>query len=364
LLNDEIRLKTKKTNLEKYGFINPSKSESIKQKKKETFKEKYNNEYFFKSTYYKNFSFEKYKEKYKDLNIISLDNSIVEIYCNDCNSMYAITTSQLYGRKKCNTILCTNCLPINSKTISGQELKIYNYISSIYNGKIIQSDNNIIGPQQLDIFLPNLNVAFEFNGTYWHCDIYKDNMYHYNKSKKCELLNINLYHIWENEWLENEIKIKQKINNLILKQNTNNICIDFDNNDYIYITDNINSKILFNRISINDWEIIFCDNNIKSLIKFFIKEYQPKSLIYIDNFDWSKKSVFNDLNFELIKHIKPDYKIVHFNKKEHKIHDCGKLIFKKDFTYLLFAKLNLNQLTCFFHYHLFLFDIVLHNIQT
>ena len=32
----------------------------------------------------------------------------------------------------------------------------------------------MINPYEIDIYLPNLNLAFEFNGVYWHCDLYKN----------------------------------------------------------------------------------------------------------------------------------------------------------------------------------------------
>lgn len=73
----------------------------------------------------------------------------------------------------------------------------------------------VITPYELDIYLPDYNVAIECNGTYWHSDaVNTDKNYHYNKSKLCEEKGIRLIHIWEYEWnnerqrpiLENIIK--------------------------------------------------------------------------------------------------------------------------------------------------------------
>ena len=45
-----------------------------------------------------------------------------------------------------------------------------NYIKEIYSGEIIENDKTIINPKELDIVLPELKLAFEFDGKYWHMD--------------------------------------------------------------------------------------------------------------------------------------------------------------------------------------------------
>jgi len=59
-------------------------------------------------------------------------------------------------------------------TSSKPEREIQDFISNIYDGVIISNDRNtIINPQtgwnlELDVYLPELNKAIEFNGSYWH----------------------------------------------------------------------------------------------------------------------------------------------------------------------------------------------------
>ena len=126
---------------------------------------------------------------------------------------------------------CPKCM----RLISNKENDLYNFILSIYNGKIIRRDRKILYPLELDIYIPDKNLAIEFNGTYWHSSKYKDKNYHLNKSKECEDKGIRLIHIWEYEWdndrqrpiLENIIKNALGINenkiyarkcNIIIKQ--------------------------------------------------------------------------------------------------------------------------------------------------
>ena len=61
--------------------------------------------------------------------------------------------------------------------------KIENYlldfIKNNYNDIIINNSKKIIEGYELDIYLPDLKLAFEFNGVYWHNELNKSNNYHY-----------------------------------------------------------------------------------------------------------------------------------------------------------------------------------------
>ena len=82
------------------------------------------------------------------------------------------------------------------------EKEIYSFIKSIYNGEIIENDRNIISPKELDIYIPQKNLAIEFDGLYFHSTKFgKDKNYHLNKTIACEEKGIRLIHVFEDEWL-------------------------------------------------------------------------------------------------------------------------------------------------------------------
>ena len=57
-----------------------------------------------------------------------------------------------------------------------------------------------INPKELDIYIPDLKLAIEYNGTYWHAEERQNNIYiHREKSISCHNLNIRLIHIFEFE---------------------------------------------------------------------------------------------------------------------------------------------------------------------
>ena len=59
------------------------------------------------------------------------------------------------------------------------------------------NDRSIIPPFELDIYIPSMNVAIEFNGMYWHSDNFVDKNYHQTKTKMCNDVDVTLIHIHE-----------------------------------------------------------------------------------------------------------------------------------------------------------------------
>lgn len=53
---------------------------------------------------------------------------------------------------------------------------------------------------ELDIYVPELKLAIEYNGTYFHDISLKGKGYHIGKRKACEQLGIRLISIWECDW--------------------------------------------------------------------------------------------------------------------------------------------------------------------
>lgn len=56
-------------------------------------------------------------------------------------------------------------------------------------------------PMEVDLYLPDLNIAFEFNGYQFHCsslsEYAKPKTYHQRKTDECLSKGVKLYHIWE-----------------------------------------------------------------------------------------------------------------------------------------------------------------------
>ena len=105
------------------------------------------------------------------------------------------------------------------QTFSKGEKEVLEFVKSIYNGTIIENDRTQMEPNsenkwienhELDIWLPDIKVAIEFNGTYWHS---LPNIVESDKFKRlqCESKGIKLISISEEEWETNESECRRRI---------------------------------------------------------------------------------------------------------------------------------------------------------
>jgi hypothetical protein len=206
--NFSSKQKQKETNVKKYGSVCSLNNEDIKIKSLLSMKEKYGVQFSMQSDIIKEKIINNSKKTKID-NILNKNKEILNIdyisnlyncFCDKCNNTYDITPHIFCLRKKYKTTICTSCNPIKDGT-SGLEVELLEFIKDNYNHEIITNSKNIINPLELDIYLPDTNLAFEFNGLYWHSEEYKDKKYHLNKTLKCNELGINLIHIWEDDWI-------------------------------------------------------------------------------------------------------------------------------------------------------------------
>ena len=108
---------------------------------------------------------------------------------------------------------CPKC----ANLVSQPELDIIEYISTFLPSEwIIHGDRTILNGKELDIYIPKLHVAIEYNGLRWHSEEFnKDKNYHLNKLKECNEKGIKLIQIFEDEWLERKEIVLKKIKHIL-----------------------------------------------------------------------------------------------------------------------------------------------------
>jgi len=291
--------KIKKTNLKRYGVENQFNRNSIKQRIAKQ----------------KKINFFKYLKK-RNENIVPLFN--IEEYTN-------VSLSYKWQCNKCNTKFkdniddghiprCPTCFP---KYKSKPEKEITEWIKSLNISNIIENDRSILSGKELDIYLPDYNLAIEFNGLYWHSELNgKDRNYHFNKTIECEKQGIQLLHIFEDEWIDKQNIIKNIIKvklGLIDKKISANECTikeidnqeDFLNVNHVqgYIPAEINiglyheeelvGLLTFSKFRYNedyDWEILRCVDRLDThvvggfakILKYFTNKYKGSIIAYSD----------------------------------------------------------------------------------
>jgi hypothetical protein len=341
--------KSKKTSLINWGVDFPIQSDIIKERIKNSNIKKYGVSHIFESNNYRDLNF----NISLNPNYISYDSGLNLFNC-DCGEQHTfnIKTDDYYGRLKSNNKLCTVCYPISSSP-SVKEKMLLNFIKSVYDGEIISNFRS--GSLEIDIYLPQLNIGFEFNGIWWHSDRYKDKWYHIKKTDYFKNIGIRIFHIWEDDWINNNEILKSQIRNwLMISKNkiwarncdivelTN--CNKFLNENHIQGSDRSNIKIglLYNgkvvsvmtfnksegrrKMVDGEWNLSrFCnklDTNVvggaSKLLKYFIKNWIPNRIVSYADKDWSNGGLYLNIGFKLLYETDTDYKYIINDKRIHK----------------------------------------------
>lgn len=189
----EFRDKGIKTLYENHGVINPGQSE----KNHQIQLEKSYREFLLTNRYDQPlFSLNEYLAR-------ADDHQLLRFQCLKCGSMFEAMHDNGHHRR------CPICY--SSRQTSYKEKELVEWIQTIYSGSIIENDKHLISPKELDLVLPDLRLAIEFNGLYWHQTDYKPDLYHQLKSDLCEQKGFKLIHVFEDRWNVNSSLIRQQL---------------------------------------------------------------------------------------------------------------------------------------------------------
>lgn len=105
----------------------------------------------------------------------------------------------------------SGCQSCAKNRVSETEKELFEYIKTLYEDSTL-NNYNIISPKELDIFIPSLNKAIEFNGKFWHysSEHFKPGK-HALKSNLCRQKGIKLLHLREDLWLNKKEHMKEVI---------------------------------------------------------------------------------------------------------------------------------------------------------
>jgi len=150
--------------------------------------------------------------------LLKYDNDVLHIKCDKCSEIHEIEYKVWTQRVQLN-LDWRDCITGYNNGSSNGELEVLEFIKNNYTGEIIINDRKILSGKEVDIWLPQLNIAIEFNGLYWHCEVFKSKDYHHNKWRDLNNLGIQLIQIWEDEWINKKAIVKSRLLNLLGKSN-------------------------------------------------------------------------------------------------------------------------------------------------
>ncbi len=254
---------------------------------------------------------------------------------------------------------CYTCNPrIDSGGQSILENEVQKYIESL--GVVIDIQNrSIIAPMEIDLYIPELKLGIEVHGLYWHSKRHR--WYHKFKKEACEKVGVNLIQIFEDEWKEKKDICKARLRHLLGKnyrrihgrkcdiriilheektkflrkyhiQGNDKSIIHYGafykNRLISVMTFGMKRKILgYKESKKGDWELVrFCSlfhfhipGIAGKLLKRFIKDFEPKTLITYADKRWSKGNLYEKLGFIKTGETVPSYWYIKGDKRFHRL---------------------------------------------
>lgn len=172
-INLEARVKTAETKMAKYGELVVSRAKAV-----------HGNKYDYTQVEYRGMT-----EK-------------VNIICPQHGGFLQGLGHHIYNKQGCPK--CT--------TKSQQEDAIYKFMSIFT--KAEARNRTLVAPKELDIYLPEHNLAIEYCGMYWHSHTDKEDEKankhkHYDKYKAAQTQGVRVITMYESEWLERSHVLKR-----------------------------------------------------------------------------------------------------------------------------------------------------------
>ena len=230
----EYKQRFKETCLEKYGVESPSMLPEIQEKSRKNLQQHYpdhsviiekikeTNQERFGAEWYQCSELFKGRNKDQAQHILGDKYEVLEVNGRDwtvkhksCGKVFSTAASVYYNRCVRSKIeLCPHCYPYMENSSSSEKM-LLDFVHSIYNGEIVENTRAIIHPYELNIYIPEKNIAIEYNGLYWHSEQYVPSTYHKMKSDICKERGVHLIHVFEDDWLYKREIVQSVIKNFL-----------------------------------------------------------------------------------------------------------------------------------------------------
>jgi len=377
---EEISKKIKETCQEKYGTDNVFSVKEFQEKQKQTLIKNYNIEYPLQKKEFaekaKQTNIERYGENYaqeitKETSYNRVKERLKEYVIPQFSLEDYEGVEKTYSWKcaKCGEIFednadngrvprCKKCYPVSYE--EGPQKEINDFIENL-GFKTLTNKRNIIPPYEIDIFIPEKNIAIEYHGLYWHSEQrLKDRdgkNYHLNKLKLAQQNNIRLIQIFEDEFLNKKEIVLNRIKHMLgiyerkiggrqttikeisLKEKReffNSYHIQGDDNSSIklgafYKNELIsvmtfgkkrvalgNKKQGFELLRFATKEGVLGQGIASKLLHYFIENYNPESIITYSDKRWNLGNLYKQLGFEYSHTSSPNYWYVINKERKHR----------------------------------------------
>lgn len=352
-----VREQISETFLEKYGYRSASSSNVIKEKTKQTCLSRYGTAFPANASNFRALrGYDRGQEQLYHSGALSILNDKARL-----QEMYdsGMSLTDISEKLNCSDVTVGKYFKHHGLTLrdctSSAQLKLFNFISEIYDGPIIINDRNALSGKEIDIYLPKLKFGIEYCGVFWHSDKFLDKNYHKEKFDIAQRNGIRLVTIFEDEWKYKAEIVENKIRHILGNQSSNKIYArnttakfaedlqavkEFVNANHIqgYVNaskhialyDNTQNNIVAIaslKVKSSNIEITrYCTSNrvvggfskLLSAIEKYAKELNIHSITTFADLRWSIGELYEKTGFTELYKLPPDYRYVVGDKTYHK----------------------------------------------
>lgn len=351
-----VKEKIKRTNIERYGAQHHQQSDVGRQIRKTTNESRYGAATPFESAAVQSTIKETMQSKYGSSSYMhSTLSDEAKRRLNDCEwltqhhhtnkrTIYEIADEIGVSTFCVLTHMRQHGIDVKRHFESADQRQISQYLTSVYSGEIRCNDRTLIAPYELDIVLPELKLAVEVNGLYWHSENAgnKPRQYHNTKTNMCREAGFKLIHVTDLEWSRSRDVAKSRLRAAVgasipIYARKCSIVELHTKDVRQFITDNHMQGHTGAKVNIGlmhqerlvavmtfskprftkgvQWEMIrYCSlanhtvvGGASKCFSHFIKKYDPESVVSYSDRRWGTGAVYLQLGFELSHTSSPNY---------------------------------------------------------
>lgn len=258
---------------------------------------------------------------------------------------------------------CPSCV-----TFGASEQELRDYVESL--GVTTTKDRTVLEGKEIDVFIPDKNVGFEFNGLYWHSEKISSRAEtrHKDKTDLARSKGVRLIHIYEDDWIRKNDLVKSLIRNVLgftsskiyarqckvseipcklasefieinhIQGSTTGVSVSLG----LFHGESLAAVMQFSKSSSNRgfvgkefYELsrfagaINVIGGASKLFAHFTKTYRPLEVVSYSDNDMFDGGVYKYLGFKYVSDVPADYKIIDGHIRRHKSNYRKSLLAKR-----------------------------------
>lgn len=142
---------------------------------------------------------------------IAADGEIEQCHGEQCAGEHFLTRKEIVKYHRETYDFSGKWRPLQNPYVSLLERELSEFIGRL-GYRVVTNSRKVIAPYEIDLYLPDVEIALEFNGDHWHSEEQIKRRYgmtprdyHHKKLQKCDEIGIKLGFIWESNWQQDWI---------------------------------------------------------------------------------------------------------------------------------------------------------------